>query len=204
LNVSPLVALIVERLESVGYRQIPTPFSVATIPFDFTAALQGHGGRSTDLVLIVDTSLSHGATKIGNRARQRLEALSRALDIAGSNRALTAVLAGASLPPQMIESISKSCRVLVLTDDPRMAKLSQQEAAFLEFEDRLRVLLPLQLTPDDQAAADPIGQILSHLPNKELEEAAAPLLAASSRGEKAVSRAFTEMLEAELAKGLPQ
>lgn len=203
MTTQSLTSLAVARLESVGYKRIPTPFSVATVSFDFTAALKGSGGRSTDLVLVVDTSVTADPTKIGERTRQRLEALARALDIAGSSLVLTAVLVGAPLPPSVIEVIARACRVLVVTDDPRDAVPARAAIANQTFEDKLRVLLPLVLMPNDAAAADPVGSVMAGLSTPASRAIAEPLFAQAGRGEKAVTRALGDLLEAELAAGLP-
>jgi hypothetical protein len=147
--------------------------------------------------------MSDGSLKIGDRTRQRLEALSRALDVADSHLVLTAVLAGAALPPTTVEAIAKGCRVLLVTDDPRAAPVAAREAAQLEFEDRLRVLLPLQLGDNIEIATDPLASVLRQLPSDKLRTFATPFLKLSERGEKAVARAFRDMIENELSPGLP-
>lgn len=203
MTTGALTSFVVERLEAAGYRRVPTPFSVATISFDFTAALQGSGGRASDLVLVVDTSVTTDPLKVGERTRQRLEALARALDIAGSSLVLTAVLVGAPLSPPVVETISKAGRVLVIVDDPRNAEPEDLETAIQAFDDRLRVLLPLQLMPNDEAGADPLGAVLRSLGSNAIRNFAEPLFAQASRGDKSVTRALGDILEAELAKGLP-
>lgn len=51
-----LVRGLVRRLQAARYKMLETPFRVASVDFDFTAALLGTGGRALDLVLIVDTA----------------------------------------------------------------------------------------------------------------------------------------------------
>lgn len=203
MTTQSLTSLVVARLEGVGYKRVATPFSVATVSFDFTAALQGAGGRSTDLVLVVDTSVTADPIKVGDRTRQRLEALARALDIAGSSLVLTAVLVGAPLPPSVIEVIARAGRVLVVTDDPREALPADLAVANQTFEDKLRVLLPLVLMPNDGAAADPVGSVMTSLSTPSSRAIAEPLFSQAGRGDKAVTRALGNLLEAELAAGLP-
>src|SRR5438045_9003308 len=110
MTVSALAGAIIARLEAVGYRRLTTPFQVASVRFDFTAVLQGQHGRGTDIVLIVDTSAGEHGDNSGPRTRQRIEALSRALDVSGSHLVLTAILAGAPLPTTEVESLSRLCR----------------------------------------------------------------------------------------------
>jgi hypothetical protein len=202
LTAQALTSMVVERLKAVGYRPLQTPFSVGTISFDFTAALQGSGGRASDLVLVIDTSITTDPLKIGERTRQRLVALARALDVAGSSLVLTAVLVGAPLPPPVVEAIAKAGRVLIVADDPRDARSEDSDAAAQAFDDRLRVLLPLQLMPNDEATADPFGTVLQSLESDAIRTLAEPLFAQASRGEKAVTRALGNLLEGELTKGL--
>jgi hypothetical protein len=93
---------------------VHTPFQVASVRFDFTAVLQGQKGRGFDIVLIMDTSAGEHGDKSGSRTRQRIEALSRALDVSGSRLVLTAILAGAPLPTADVEAIARICRVLTV------------------------------------------------------------------------------------------
>ena len=66
MMLSSLANAIITRLEGAGYRRLQTPFTVASVRFDFTAALRGCNGRSFDLILIIDTSAGdHG--DIGRR-----------------------------------------------------------------------------------------------------------------------------------------
>lgn len=107
---SLLVEGLIKRLESAGYARLPTPFKVASVDFDFTAAMRGRDGRALDLVLIVDTATGDFGDRDGARVRQRVEALSRALDITQSRYLLTVILAGATLEGD-IEALSETCRV---------------------------------------------------------------------------------------------
>jgi hypothetical protein len=204
LSDGSLIEYIAGRLIEVGFRPVATPFTVASVRFDFVAALQGKDGRSRDLILLVDTSLSDGSSKIGERTRQRLEALSRALDIAGSHLVLTVVLAGASLPQPTVELIARGARVLVVPEDPRLAAPDQAQEADLDFLDRLRILMPLELGEDVGAAADPLGKVIEVLSTDELKSFAAKFIAQSARGERAVKADVKALLEDQLSKGLPQ
>jgi hypothetical protein len=81
---SPLVQAIQERLRVGGYTDLPTPFKIASVEFAFTGAMRGRDGRALDLVLLVDTTTGDFGDRDGGRVRQRVEALSRALDVTGS------------------------------------------------------------------------------------------------------------------------
>jgi hypothetical protein len=94
---SPLIQAIQERLRSGGYSDLSTPFKVAGVEFAFTGAMRGRDGRALDLVLLVDTTTGDFGDRDGGRVRQRMEALSRALDVTGSRYVVTVILAGAVL-----------------------------------------------------------------------------------------------------------
>src|SRR6201999_334497 len=94
---SPLVNAIHNRLKEAGYSDLATPFKVANVEFAFTSALRGRNGRSLDLVLLVDTTTGDFGDRDAMRVRQRVEALSRALDVTGSRYVVTVILAGATL-----------------------------------------------------------------------------------------------------------
>ena len=154
--------------------------------FDFTAALLGAHGRSLDLVLVVDTTEHHQ----GERIRQRVEALSRALDVARSRLVLTTVLAGAPIPSAAIETIARVSRVLTVEPfdgDPGDADLA--------LEDALRVLLPLRLPDPAETLADPLSELQRQLATLRDSGALAPLVAAALQGADSVRRAFAELIE---------
>ena len=77
---SPLIAAIRQRLNEAGYDDLPTPFRMAGVEFQFTGALRGRHGRALDLVLLVDTTAGSFGDSDGARVRARIQALSRALD----------------------------------------------------------------------------------------------------------------------------
>ena len=70
---SPLVNAILGRLHEAGYRDLAAPFQVATVEFEFTAALRGSDGRALDLVLVVDTTTGEFGDRDSARVRQRIE-----------------------------------------------------------------------------------------------------------------------------------
>lgn len=84
---------------------------MAGVGFEFTGAMRGRDGRSLDLVLLVDTTTGDFGDRDGARVRQRVEALSRALDVTGSRYVVTVILAGAALA-EGVEALSETCRVL--------------------------------------------------------------------------------------------
>lgn len=190
---SPLVQAIRERLSSAGYSDLATPFKVAGVEFAFTRAMRGRDGRALDLVLLVDTTTGDFGDRDGGRVRQRMGALSRALDVTGSRYVVTVILAGAVLTEGM-EALSEICRVLqveniALDDHGKPAN----ETADRQLDDRIRVLLPLALPvpmPETQDGSGPaMEQLVLALPpgmNKALVDAA---IAASDAGEQSVTDA---------------
>lgn len=193
MNGSPIMLAIQERLRNGGYSDLPTPFRVAGVEFAFTGAMRGRDGRALDLVLLVDTTTGDFGDRDGARVRQRVEALSRALDVTGSRYVVTVILAGAVLS-EGVEALSETCRVLLV----EAASLGADgkpvdEAAERQLDDRIRVLLPLTL-PVAQAepgagtgtALEQLVRALSGETDKTLVDAA---IAAADGGEEAVTDA---------------
>lgn len=194
---SLLVHGLVKRLEAAGYEALSTPFKVASVDFEFTAALRGTAGRGLDLVLVVDTATGEHGDRDAAKVRQRIEALSRALDITSSRYVLTAILAGASLQGS-IDALSPTCRVLTiehatLDGDGRPTSDAAAEA----LDDHIRVLLPLDIGSDDTTEVlqgDPVAELLSALPTT-LDKALVRAVAESCiNGEDAVTRALGDRL----------
>jgi hypothetical protein len=190
---SPLVQAIQERLRGGGYSDLSTPFKVAGVEFAFTGAMRGRDGRALDLVLLVDTTTGDFGDRNGGRVRQRVEALSRALDVTGSRYAVTVILAGAMLA-EGIEALSETCRVLqvegvALNDEGKPA----DEIAEHQLDDRIRVLLPLTLpiplaeTQDGSGPA--MEQLVRALPAGTTKALVDAVIDASSAGEQAVTDA---------------
>jgi hypothetical protein len=195
---SPLVSAIVRRLKADGYVDVPTPFQVATVSFNFTAALRGSEGRALDLILVVDTTTGDFGDRDIVRVRQRIEALSRALDVTGSRYVLTAILAGAVLTGE-VETLAETCRVLTISDIPIDAtSMPEGDAAALLLDDRLRVLLSLDLpvreaVPDDLKVGA-IDLLIAALPTDVDPALLAALIEATDGGEDAVAAAMGDAL----------
>lgn len=194
MSQSLLVRGLVQRLEANDYKALSTPFRVASVDFDFTAALLGTGGRSLDLILIVDTATGDFGDRDAASVRQRVHSLSRALDVTQSRYLLTVILAGASLA-SLVEALSPICRVLSIEDAALGADGVPCSAEALEaLDDHIRLLLPLDLRLDNNAEAtapaDPIAELLAALPTDLDQELLTGLAAASIRGDGAVTRAL--------------
>lgn len=195
---SPLIQAIQERLRDAGYTDLPTPFKVAAVQFEFTGAMRGRDGRALDLILLVDTTTGDFGDRDGGRVRQRVEALSRALDVTGSRYVVTAILAGAVLA-EGIEALSETCRVLHvdglnLNGQGRPA----DDTVRRQLEDRIRVLLPLALpTPmvEPQNGGGPaMDQLKRALPPDTDVALVDSLMSASSDGEQAVTDAVASLI----------
>lgn len=188
------------RLRDVGYTDLSTPLKIAGVQFDFTGAMRGRDGRALDLILLVDTTTGDFGDRDGGRVRQRVEALSRALDVTGSRYVVTVILAGAVLADG-VESLSEICRVLPVEGIELDANgAPKDKPAAQQLDDRVRVLLPLTLPtlPAGPQAGilSTMDQLIKVLPtgtNKALVDAA---IGASAAGELAVTEAVSEVIGA--------
>lgn len=194
MNSSPLVQAIHERLRGAGYSDLITPFKVAGVKFPFTGAMHGREGRALDLIVLVDTTTGNFGDRDGTLVRQRVEALSRALDVTGSRYVVTVILAGAMLA-EGIEALSETCRVLqvegvTLDDQGKPADITAQR----QLDDRIRILLPLTLPAplaEQQDGSGPVmEQLVRALPANTNKALIDLIIAASSGGEQAVADAM--------------
>lgn len=201
---SPLVQAIANRLLMSGYQEVETPFKVASVSFDFTRALRGRDGRSLDLVVIVDTTTGGFEDTDFVQVKRRIEALSRALDIAGSRLVLTAILAGAATRND-IESLSETCRVLIVESISVASDgAPKSEKARQQLEDRIRLLLPLEIPPrDDGERGDMTSEeaLRTKLPKTIDQDFLTALLSSSHQGEEAVERELGRLIGASLKVG---
>jgi hypothetical protein len=170
---------------------------VASVEFEFTAALRGRKGRALDLVLIIDTSTGDHGDRDPREVRRRIEALSRALDVTQSRYLLTVILAGAALAGD-IDILTQTCRVLTV----ETAALDEDgnpldQAAALALDDQIRLPLPLDLpTGGDkpETGVDAIAALTAVLPKDVDSDFARAVIVASTRGDKAVTAALSEVL----------
>jgi len=198
MSASRLINVIASRLREAGYRDLATPFRVATVEFEFTAAMRGSDGRALDLILLVDTTTGEFGDRDAARVRQRVEALSRALDVTGSRFVITVVLAGAALAGD-IEGLAETCRVLhveTLALDDGGGPVDQ--VARNQLDDRIRVLLPLELPDPESQPEDADGGSMELLARKLPARVNRALLdavvTASQHGETAVTEAMAEVM----------
>lgn len=198
MSQAPLIRAIQERLRVGGYRDLATPFRVAGVGFEFTAAMRGKDGRALDLILLIDTTTGDFGDRDAARIRQRVEALSRALDLTKSRYVITVILAGAPLLGN-IEALTETCRVLYvegLALDVTGKPLDERTKNILE--DRIRLLLPLDLPPlvtleggSGPAVEQLIRSLTSDVVDQDLLVA---LIDASKEGELAVTAAVAKVI----------
>ena len=190
---SPLIAAIRQRLNEAGYDDLPTPFRMAGVEFQFTGALRGRHGRALDLVLLVDTTAGLFGDSDGPRVRARIQALSRALDVTASRYVLTVVLAGATLPGD-IDSLADTARVLHVDTLP-VNKAGVPDLDRLE--DCIRVLLPLSIPQPAANEQDGTAQDQLEKALKNVVDAATirTIMDAAEHGDEAVTTAIASLID---------
>jgi len=145
--------------------------------------------RANDLIIVIDTLVDSE-----ERIRQKVEGLSRALDLVASRRPLTVVLVGPPPRPAIVEALGRVSRVLSVG-----TPTGDTAERFLA--DTLAVLLPLALPDASEAVVDPLTEIRRHLPDDFDRNVIAPMFAAATGGSEAVKEALRELLEAPLETG---
>jgi len=165
---------IVSILEaSKAFRRVNSPITIGNVPFEFAAVLLGTG-KNPDLVVVIDT-----INEDVQRTRQKIGGLGRAMDVVGSRRPVTAILAGPRPDEATLESIGRVCRVLPVgtptgTTGDRL------------LQDWLSVLLPLELPSQTSLAADSVGEVRRQMPDGIDPELLNAILDAAPRGTQAV------------------
>ncbi|MGO7053243.1 hypothetical protein ACCT26_12635 [Rhizobium ruizarguesonis] len=204
MSSSPLVTALAKRLQAAGYEDVATPFKVASVNFEFTWVLRGRAGRALDLVIVVDTMTGQAGDTDFTIVRRRIEALSRALDISGSRFVLTVVLAGAAASSE-VEGLAETCRVLLV--EPIQVELDGTPTdtyAAQQLDDRIRVLLPLEIPPREEAQGG--EQTAEETLQKQLpvtldQVFLKGLLDASRQGETAVEHELGRSIDAQMKTG---
>jgi hypothetical protein len=184
------VERVVSLLTASGYRALDQPFTVGGIPFEFDAVLAGKA--SLDLIAIVDTVIDADP----NRVRARVEGLSRALDLARSRRPLTVILVGPPPGLPLTHALARVSRVLAV-GTPTGGR------ADAELGDALAVLLPLELTTEDEGAPESWAGVRQELQTAHLDSATESVLEASELGSDAVREALRRTLAAPFIEEKP-
>jgi hypothetical protein len=181
---------LLERIESIltgaCYRQLPRPFSVAGLPFEFAMAFAA-SEKGHDVVTVIDLT-----SDTAERAFvQRVQALARALDLARSRRPLTAVLVGAMPDEGTVETLSRVCRVLPVG-------APSEQSADQTLRDWLAVLLPLPELEDLSGVADWEAELSKELAAAGNDEQTKKLKSAAFRSAEAVEVEFANSIKTEV------
>jgi hypothetical protein len=166
-----------------GYRELPRPFKVGSISFEFTHALVA-GDRANDLVIVIDVK---GDTA-DDAVTRKVLALTRALDVMHSKRPVTAVLTSGQPRSETIQSISKVCRVL-----PVGAPGGPDAADAVR--DWLSVLLPLAEPSGVDTLLDWEGDLRKAAPDAAKGALMDALIGAAPHGKKAVEGVLAKAVE---------
>ena len=146
---SSAVDRVADVLIAANYRQLKTPLNIAGLEFDTAAAFVG-ARPSPDLIVVADTAFENE-----QRIQRMVEGIARAMDVVGSKRPLTAVLAGPRPRGTTLDAMSRVCRVLPI--GPPV-----QGDADEALRNWLAVLMPLRL-PEQTVGADGSAEMASRL-----------------------------------------
>ena len=182
------VERIVKVLTDVGYRPLLTPLMIATVKFDIPAALVGTG-PIPDLIVVLDI-VQDG----DNRVRQKVEGISRALDVVRSRRPLTAVLVGPRPSISVLDALSRVCRALPVGT-------ALEAEAETSLPNWLAVLLPLRLPELSRSLADPADELVVRLGDIAEDPIVAGLIASATQGTEEVENRFQDMMGESLRQG---
>ncbi|MBC7146858.1 MAG: hypothetical protein H5U24_15865 [Thioclava marina] len=161
-----------------GYRPLGKPIRIGSQTFDFTYALVA-GERANDLVIVIELT---GASEDAQVTRSVL-AFTRALDVLGSKRSVTAVLTSGQANNDLVNSINRVCRVLpVGAPTGPMAEKTVR--------DWLAVLLPLKSPPPVEHLADWRASLEKQLEGTDNEPVVGQFVQLAEGGKEAVEEAL--------------
>ena len=170
MNLTP-TDQVISVLQDAGYVRVPPPFEIAGLEFDFPAVFLGNE-KSLDLVLIADLAFDNQ-----ERVLSKVEGVARTLDSVRSKRALTLVLSGPRPKGEVMDAMSKVCRVL-----PISAGKNEDPATALK--NSLAVLMPLHILEPTAVIADPLRQVRER--SKDYPPEVSALIELAPRGSGAV------------------
>lgn len=159
-----------------GYQPLGKPTKIGSQAFDFTHVLVA-GEKANDLVIVIELT---GATQDAQVTRSVL-AFTRALDVLGSKRSVTAVLTAGQADNDLVNSISRVCRVLPVGSPT--GPLAEEMV-----RDWLAVLLPLRSPPPVEHLADWKANLEKQLADD--KPAVVRLLQLAEAGREAVEEAL--------------
>lgn len=165
-----------------GYRQLPKPFKVGSIPFEFTHALVA-SERANDLVIVIELK---GDT-VDDGVTRKVMALTRALDVMRSKRPVTAVLTSGQPRTETVQSISKVCRVLSIG-------APTGPDATRAVRDWLSVLLPLIQQPPVETLLNWEADLSVTTTTSSKSEFMDALIDAAPRGREAIETVLADVI----------
>src|SRR5262249_16382542 len=127
------------------------------------------------------------------RIRQKVESLSRALDLMASRRPLTVVLVGPPPPVATLEALARVSRVLTVGTPIG-------EAADAAIKNSLARLLPLYLPNATEIATDPLTTVRNEIANDAEVEVLSPLFDLALSGPEAVKQALRTIISEPLIR----
>ncbi len=172
-----------------GYRSLPRPFKIGTQAFDFTHALIA-ADRANDIVIVIEVK---GDTA-DEAVIRKLLAFTRALDVQGSKRPVTAVLTAGQARANTVQTISKVCRVLPVGSP-------HGPDANAAVRDWLAVLLPLTQPPAVDTMLDWEADLRAAVPAGAKGALMEGLVEAAPRGKGAIETVLAEEI-ATIAKAV--
>lgn len=161
-----------------GYRPLGKQIKIGSQAFDFTHVLVA-GEKANDLVIVIDLT---GASKDAQVTRSVL-AFTRALDVLGSKRSVTAILTSGQANNDLVNSISRVCRVL-----PVGAPIGPMAEDMVR--DWLAVLLPLKSPPPVEHLADWKANLEKQLEDTREEPTMGLIVQMAEGGKEAVEAAL--------------
>jgi hypothetical protein len=184
---------VVEILVHQGkYRELPQPVKIGSLSFEFDYALVA-SERANDLVIVIELK---GRTSDEALIRKVL-ALTRALDVLKSRRPVTAVLTSGPALPEMVQTISRVCRVLTIGTP-------SGPGAADAVRDWLSVLLPISEPAAVEAVVDWSSDLRAEIPAAATGPFADALVAASRVGKQAVEDRLADAVRAAVEPALAE
>ena len=161
-----------------GYRPLGKPIKIGSQSFDFTHVLVA-GEKANDLVIVLELTAASEDPKV----TRSVLAFTRALDVLGSKRSVTAVLTSGQADNELVNSISRVCRVL-----PVGAPTGPMAEEMVR--DWLAVLLPLKSPPPVEHLADWKSSLERRLEDTDDEQVVERFVQLAEGGKGAVEAAL--------------
>lgn len=184
MTASAPVESVIEYLSEYGYRQLPGPFVVGQLRFEFPAVMIGPE-QSSDLVLVADTLEIENDQEIV----RRVLGVARALDMARAHNPLTTVIVGTRPNQALVSRLMSVSRVLAV------GPFDDNEARRV-LSNWLAVLTPLPPGAQAQSISDPLSELLEEL--VDLRSDVAEVVQSARAGPAAVEAKINALLTTDL------